>query len=384
MNLSLIILIILGGTFFLAQLTKKINLPAIFSALLVGVVFSVFRLWPVLIDSSTINYLSELGMYFLLFLIGLEVNLKKVHQNSVFIIRSAFLIIGLEAILGAVLIHQLFSLSWVIAFLVGISFATVGEAVLIPILENFRMINTKLGQMIIGIGTIDDLIEIISLIFLGWIIGSTGSKEPIVSFAVLLLMLGGFLFFLKSKKIKDFFTKKDLNYFSLSLIVFFLFVGLGKIADLSVLGALMSGLSLNILFLNNQKGLKKITQFIKSLTFDFLGPIFFFIIGSHFDLKVFLNKPFYLFLVILVIVFAKVIGSVLFTYNQLGFKGSILLATGLLIKFSTSIIIVKILYSLGIIPVDLYSILIAVSIIFVVLVPIIFTVLSVRWKKVIV
>ena len=53
-----------------------------------------------------------------------------------------------------------------LAILVALSFATVGEAVLIPILDEFRLTKTKLGQTIPGVGILDDVIEVLLLVFI--------------------------------------------------------------------------------------------------------------------------------------------------------------------------------------------------------------------------
>ena len=71
------------------------------------------------------------------------------------------------------------------------SFATVGEALLFPILDEFKVINTKLGQSIIGIGTLDDVIEVFVLILLIFLLGSGGNPHAnvILVFASLCALL---------------------------------------------------------------------------------------------------------------------------------------------------------------------------------------------------
>ena len=84
------------------------------------------------------------------------------------------------------LVHFVFGYNWIISIIVALSFATVGEAILIPILDEFKIINTKLGQSIIGIGVLDDLIEVAVLIFAIVLIGS---KSSIVNSYLILLSL---------------------------------------------------------------------------------------------------------------------------------------------------------------------------------------------------
>ena len=77
---------------------------------------------------------------------------------------------------------------------------------------------------------------------------------------------------------------------------------------------------------------------------------------------------------------AKLLGSYIAAKNELGTKQSILLGIGLSVRFSTSIIIIKILFDNGLVGADLYSVIIASSIVFKFIVPVLFSNLIVRWK----
>ncbi len=65
-----------------------------------------------------------------------------------------------------------------------------------------------------------------------------------------------------------------------------------------------------------------------------------------------------------------------------GMMDTILLGIGLSVRFSTSIVIVKILFENELIRSDLYSIIIASSIVFKFIVPVLFANLLVKWKVV--
>ena len=68
--------------------------------------------------------------------------------------------------------------------------------------------------------------------------------------------------------------------------------------------------------------------------------------------------------------------------KNLGGKHAILLGIGLSVRFSTSIVVVKILFENELIGSDLYSIIIASSMAFKIIVPVLFANLLVRWKVV--
>ena len=123
-----------------------------------------------------------------------------------FIFKATFFIICLEALFGTLLVHFVFGYNWFVSFLVAMSFATVGEAILLPILDEFKIVNTKLGQSIIGIGTLDDIIEVSVLILVIFLLSP--EKNPnahialvIASLLALILLIYG-LRWLKEKSHK--------------------------------------------------------------------------------------------------------------------------------------------------------------------------------------
>jgi len=77
---------------------------------------------------------------------------------------------------------------------------------------------------------------------------------------------------------------------------------------------------------------------------------------------------------------AKILGTLIIGKKEFGIKKTILLGIGLSVRFSTSIIIIKILFENGLINIGLYSVIVASSIVFKFIVPVLFSNLLVRWK----
>ncbi|MFQ5531778.1 MAG: cation:proton antiporter, partial [Candidatus Nanoarchaeia archaeon] len=359
------------------------RVPWIFSALLVGAMMAIYNPFKAIVVSPTFDFLAQLGMYFLLFIIGFEIDLRKLKKCKKFIFKATFFIIFLEAILGTLLVHFLFDISWFISFLVALSFATVGEAILIPILDEFKIINTKLGQSIIGIGTLDNIIEILLLIVIGVLIGTQTNSTinivvTLISLAVLFILTLG-LRKLKPQGDKFKFTKIEVL-FLLIIFVLFIFIGIGKLAHAAPIAALLAGIGLNTFIPDSR--INKNKSSIKTLSYGFFAPIFFLWIGASIDFNYLISFPLIILAVVLVSKSAKLIGSYIVGKKELGTKQSILLGIGLSVRFSTSIIIIKILFDNGLIGSDLYSVIVASSIIFKFIVPILFSNLLVRWKMI--
>jgi Ca2+-transporting ATPase len=304
--------------------------------------------------------------------------MEGIKEKSGFILRSTFLIILLEAILGGLLIHFLFGYGWFISGLVALSFATVGEAVLVPILDEFKVINTRLGQALIGIGTIDNVIEIGIFILVSILIGTSGSGDIAVmigSLVVLVILAVGLT---KIRQISNrfYFAGVETMFFFV-VFLFLLFIGIGYYAEAAPLAALLAGVSVKN-FIPPQR-FRAIDTEIKSMAYGFFVPVFFLWVGLEVDMGYIVAFPLSVIALVLVTKGAKILGSYITARKELGVKQSILLGVGLSVRFSTSIVIVKMLLANNMIDIHLYSIIIASSIAFKFIVPLLFSNLLVRW-----
>ena len=151
-------------------LEKYLRMPWMFSALFLGIIFSSFGLFQATLHDETFNVLSTMGMLFLLFMIGFNLEIGQMKRFGKQILKGAILIVTLEAAIVGVILFFLFSPevsnSPLVAIVVALSFATVGEAVLLPILAKLSLLKTRFGQLTLGIGTLDDILEVLTLIMI--------------------------------------------------------------------------------------------------------------------------------------------------------------------------------------------------------------------------
>jgi len=380
MNTFLFIGLVFVFTLLLGKLLEKIRVPWIFAALILGAILAIYNPFVSITSSHSFEIFAELGMYLLLFLVGFELNIKRLKKKSGFIFKSAFFIITLEGLLGSLVVHFAFGYGWLISLLVAMSFATVGEAILIPILHEFKLVNKNIGQSIIGIGTADDIIEIILLLCASILVGVHGTENiwfTLGGLAALTILTVGFQFFGKERQRFKFIRIETL--FLFVLFTFFLFIGIGYYADAAPLAAILAGVSVR-LFIRNSR-LEFVDNELKSLTYGLFAPLFFVWVGAEMNMQYLASFPLLILLVIIVSKGAKLLGSYIVGKKELGTKNSILLGIGLSVRFSTSIIIIKFLYENHAIGYDIYSVIIASSIIFKFIIPLLFAQLVTRWKK---
>ncbi|MDA3837325.1 MAG: cation:proton antiporter [Nanoarchaeota archaeon] len=382
-NIFIFLAVFFISVFLLGRLFEKFKIPWIFSSLLIGVLLAIKNPFGSITSSVEFGFMANLGMLFLLFIIGFEIDLKKMRKFAGFIVKGTFFIILVESLVGMFLIHFVFNYGWFISFIVGASFATVGEAILIPILDEFKFVKTRLGQVILGIGSFDDIFEIMILVIIVLFYGiespaiATGGILMTIIAFVSLFVLTSLFIRLKSKGQK-FSSFRIETLFLLSLAVLFLFIGIGEFSGSSALAALLAGISLKT-FLPVSR-IKSIESEMKSLCYGFFAPIFFLSVGLALNVGYIVSSFWLLLLIFFASTVSKLVASYMFAYKKLGKKDAILLGIGLSARFSTSIVIIKILLDSGLIQEGLYSIIVASSVIFTLVIPILFSKLIVKWK----
>ncbi len=363
-----ILLIIYVSALIVGTFLEKFRIPWIFSVMFLGMLFPLFAVHISEIDFFRI--LADLGMYFLLFIVGFEMNIREMKRVGRNIMFSTFFIILFECICGTLFLYFGFGYPLWTSFLVSLSFATVGEGILIPILDELRMLRSRLGTYLVGIGTLDDVIEVLVLFAIILFIGGAISWTSVFSLPLLFILTLSAWWIKKHIPVRIV-KIRTIKYhlIAVGLSVFFLFVFIGSFSDAEALGALLSGIFLaNVL---PKRVLSEIENEIKILAYGFFSPIFFFWIGYQTELGYIFLAPLLTVAVFLVSNAAKIIGTYFSTRNVLG-QDSWILGVGLCVRFSTSLVIIQMLLEKGFIDSALFSALIASAALSTVIIPLIF------------
>jgi Kef-type K+ transport system membrane component KefB len=374
--LLLIIITYVVSLSFGYLLQKYLKMPWMFTSLFFGLVLSQFSFFSSTLDSDIFRLLETLGMYLLLFIIGYSIDFKKMAKLKNFVVLGTTTIIFFEGFFGSLLLYFFcpsnISNSYLIAVITAFSFATVGEEVLLPILNEFKIIKTTFGQLTLGIGTLDDIVEVLMLVVVAVLPGflqitvTQNFPDPLLILAVLCFM--SILTFAATKfgsKVGRILEKNHTPSFIfslLTLIVFFSFVALGNFVAESVasVGAIFGGIVLRELL--PKERLYQNEQAIEFLGYIFLSPFFFLSVGASVSVTSIIAAPLMVILILLVANGSKYLASVALFRRLLGFKYSSLMGIGLGIRFSTSLIVQFILLKSGLITLELYSALIAAAI----------------------
>ncbi len=367
-------------------LEKYLRMPWMFSALFLGIIFSSLNVFQLTLQDATFNVLSTMGMLFLLFMIGFNLEIGQMKRFGTHILKGAILIVGLEASVVGAILFFLFPAqvanSPLVAVVVALSFATVGEAVLLPILAKFNLLKTKFGQLTLGIGTLDDILEVLTLIMIPFLpillptLNIQGFPDPtfVIIDLIGIFILTGILVKIASKVKNVLSNNVHFSFIRplLIMLIFFSFVVLGGFVfeSLAAISAIFGGIvARSLLPTENFQSDEKVVNFLGYIV---LSPMFFLSVGASMSFASIFVYPLLIIVILISTIGAKLSGSFLLFRKMLGNRHSLLLGLGLSVRFSTGLIVQYVLLISGLITLDLYSGLIASA---VVMTPIILIVL---------
>ncbi len=376
-DILLLVVITYGVSLGLGFLLQKyLRMPWMFAALFFGIILSIFGLFAPAIESEPFQLLATLGMLVFLFIIGFNLDLKEIKALRKYVFVGTIFIISLEGFFGSLLLYFGFpaevSNSYLIALITALSFATVGEAVLLPILAEFKVINTKFGQLTLGIGTFDDVIEVLMLAIIAALpaVLPKAQAQSVPNPSLIVFTLSGLLLLAVAltklgNKLKNILRKNSKTPYVhslLVLLVFFSFAALGGFVfeGLATVGAILGGIVARELL--PKEMLNENEKAINFLGYVFLSPIFFLSIGAKVSLTSLLLSPLLIVLIWSVAKGSKLLGSFLLFHKMLGKKYSLLMGLGLSVRFSTSLIVQCILLNSEFISLTLFSALVATAI----------------------
>lgn len=282
---SLILLIILLAPILL----QRIRIPGIIGLIVSGIIIGPAGL-NVLEKSLFVDVFSTIGLLYIMFIAGLELDLNQFRAN-----RNKSLLFGLFTFaiplgLGFPICHYILGFDFNASLLTSSMFAT-HTLVTYPIVSKMGLSKNIAVAVTVG-GTI--LTDTAVLILLAVILGSHDgglNQDFWIRLGISLVLFSAFMFLVIPRIAKWFFRKleseKHSHYiFVLSVVFFAAF--LAEIAGLeSIIGAFVAGLALNKLIPHSSALMNRI-EFIGNSLFI---PFFLISVGMIVDISVILSGP---------------------------------------------------------------------------------------------
>ncbi len=285
-----VLFICLALSYFFSYIFRRIGLPHVLGHLTTGLIISLPVVQHYLFSDPSakgiFQYLANLGLIFMLFFIGLKINLVGLLRFSRRSVNISFLSAVVPFFLGFIC-AKLVGLDYIGAIILGACLAITAEAVSGAILEELHMINTRIGLIIIEAGIIDDIFEILTLAVIGTIIQSQSAVIEELSglggivFDILLFI--GLIYVVRFVFIPVTFrilgkSPSHSDLFTASFIVVLFMAAVSNALELgTVIGALIAGVIVKQTLLHQKKLREEvqITDMIETVTFGFLEPVFF-------------------------------------------------------------------------------------------------------------
>jgi Ca2+-transporting ATPase len=278
---------------------------------------------------------------------------------------------------------------WLVAVVIGITRMPTAEAVIVPILDEFQMLRTRVGQFIVGVGVLDDVIEVFLVALVSvWMteqtVGAVSIEREIGTLIASLLVFivvsfAAYRWILPL--IGDWLPRRARNLMLLAMCVLFGFGGFSAYSSLGiVVGAIVAGILMRPLFERNGQAGKQAGQAVEAVSYGFFGIIFFFWVGLSVDVEGMLDAPLLAILLFLAAFIGKLLGIfIMVLMGKLNSREAWTIGIGLNARLTTEIIVAKLLLDAGLIDNNLFTALIAASSLSTLIVPLLFTLLVRRW-----
>lgn len=302
---------LLSGTLF-----RKMGLPSVVGQLVAGVIVG-----PAVLNwvkpTNHIEFLAEIGVMTLMFIAGLESDLRLLKRYLVPAISVAFfgalLPVGAFYWFGTSVLHESVTMS----IFFGIVFAAMSTSITVDVLKEYKRLKTKNGQTILGAAIFDDVfaISLLSVFLVFATKGATTGGHGGSSHGIAVTLMLQVAFFILAFSIirwvatpvMHWFEKLDFPYSEIlgAFIMFFSLASLAELFGLSaIIGTFFSGVAIA-----ETKVAHKVEKASNVVSYTFFIPIFLVSVGLNVKFDSIMDYlPMIIFGTVIAIL-SKVIGS---------------------------------------------------------------------------
>ena len=386
------LMIVTGVAFFIPILLQRLKLkaiPIVVAEIVAGIIIGKSGLDLVDADNAWLTLLSSLGLIYLMFLSGLEIDFSsfKFKKDEKRRKRKQINPLVISMIVFAFMLILAYSFSMVLVFFgmiddpffMTIILSTVSLGIVVPVLKERKVLHTDLGQTVLVIAVISDFA---TMIIFAYYLALKKGDTVIVWWIALLLILVIVLFYLLNfyKKKSDMQLLNTLKRGTAQIgtrgvfALILLFVALSETMGVeNILGAFLAGVVVSLL----SPGREFVHQ-LDSFGYGFFIPIFFVMVGVGFDFKSILENPNILLLIpiVFVLLFLTRMIPTLLLKRWFSWKETISSGTLLTSTLSLAIVAATVSLQMGIISEGMNSAIVLVSILTCFISPIIYARIS--------
>lgn len=312
--------IVVGLTlsFVFSEFFGHVRFPKIAGHILAGFLLMFFFKSFFLSGSDALNvfvFLSNLGIVFLLLLTGMEIDYKKMLKQS----KESFFLAVFGALIPFVLGFLLMSFlgfDFFVSIITGFSLSLTAEGVTASVLIKKNLLHTRLSNLMLGAGIIDDIFEVIFLSATIFFVNNTFnvlSEALVLPLKLFLFVLIVILLIKIVPKILFWFKfeRERLDYVSFAVIFGLWIAFISNFLEFGmILGAFIAGFILK-LSIRSHKIEEYISDNLKLISFVLVVPFFFMYIGMQFDFFSFFEDPLLFLLVLIISIIGKLLAALM-------------------------------------------------------------------------
>jgi Kef-type K+ transport system membrane component KefB len=374
------LLILLVAARFFGEICERFRQPAMIGEIIAGII-----LGPSLLNlihrTHDIAIISELGIFLLVIMVGLEINIDNIINS----LKGKNIIISIMAfflpIFSGLAVGYFFGQELMTTIFIGLCVAITALPVSIRILMDLGKINSEVGQKIISVAIFDD---ILALTFLGILLNINNSEMAVsqvirassislIKLMIFLVLLGAAYFLIRKLNQKGNYLEESLSrlitflkgkesLFALFFVFVLLFATFTETLGLHfIVGSFFASMLISdkIIGKENLKAVEKTTS---NIAMGFLAPIFFAGIGLEFNIAS-LHQIWLLVAIVSVSFLSKILGGYLGgRIAGLGNMVSFTLGIGLNARGIMELVVANIAYKAGIISTEVFSILVVMGV----------------------
>ena len=380
------IVILLATARLLGELFRKFKQPSLVGELLAGIILGP-TIFGIIIPNENLELISTIAIFFIMLFIGLEMDLRELKKTG----KSALIISVFSLVIPFFIGFQisiLFGISLVQSLFIGLLLSVTSVPVSAIILLELGILKTKIGNTVMSVAVVDDIITLVILAVILQIHMTGNTSFDVVDIGLfiipMLIYLVGIIFlaFVIYKfnywfphRLELFFTKAKTREATFGILII-MTITLSLLAQLAglhfIIGTFFAGLIFSGKILGKREA-DKSYGILSGVTFGFFAPLFFAILGAKFSgQSLDTNVVFLLVSLVVLGIFGKTLGGFIGARLCKLSKGESLAIASLLNGRGTvGLTITALAYSIGILDLTLFSVAVAICFITTVLTPII-------------
>ncbi len=237
-------IILIVGT-ILAYILKKLKQPPLIAYILAGVLLGPIG-FSLITSQEDILLLAELGIAFLLFIAGIELDIDRLKRAGVPSVLVGVIQTGVAFLIGN-LIARFFGYPFSSAIFIGLAVSFSSTMIVVKILSERKKLNSLTGRLSLGILLVEDIIIIVALSLLSSWTGTSslqGISQIVVNGAGLVAIAIVMSKYILPKALEFAADTREI-FFLASVTTCFFFIGLASALGFSIaIGGFIAGLAL--------------------------------------------------------------------------------------------------------------------------------------------